>query len=87
MVQLLDYAKELGILASVKDEGDFWERRDIEALIKEVGEWNQMIAGFYGQMKDSLAAAGNNPMALMSEIARFPDFEHLEVENERNRKG
>jgi hypothetical protein len=38
VIRMLDHAKELGILASVRDEGSFWEKRDIEALARKVGE-------------------------------------------------
>ena len=48
LVWLLDKAKEMGILGPVKDEGGYWDNRDVAALVKEVGLWNQMIAGFYG---------------------------------------
>jgi hypothetical protein len=81
LVQVLDQAKELGVLASVNDEGKYWDRRDLAALIREIGEWNQMIAGFYGGMKDASTAAGHDPRALMAEIAKFPNFEHLEARN------
>ena len=65
----------------VKDEGGYWDHRNVAALIKEIGEWNQMIAGFYGGMKDALTAAAQDPRALMAEIAKFPDFEHLEAKD------
>jgi len=81
LVHLLDHAKELGVLASVKDEGNYWEHRDLAALIKEIGEWNQMIAGFYGGMRDAIEAAGHDPNMLMAEISKFPDFEHLEAKD------
>ena len=52
VIRLLDHAKQLGILASVSDEGDYWEKRDVKALVQEVGEWNEGMAGLVGQMKD-----------------------------------
>jgi len=52
---MLDHAKELGILKSVSDEGEFWEKRNIEALSREVGSWNEMIAGLAGELKKSWA--------------------------------
>ncbi len=44
VIKVLDHAKSLGILDEVSDEGDFWENRDVRALAKGVGEWNQMSA-------------------------------------------
>ena len=74
VVRLLDHAKSLGVLADVSDESDYWEQRDIKALVEEVGEWNTMIAGLAGQLKDLI---GDN---VQSEIAKFPNFEHLEAD-------
>jgi hypothetical protein len=44
VVKMLDTAKSLGLLGGVHDEGDFWEKRDVEALARRVGEWNETIA-------------------------------------------
>ena len=47
-----------------------------KALVKEIGEWNQFIAAFAGQLNDALSGG---PGKLVSEIAKFPNFEHLEA--------
>ena len=73
VIRMLDHAQELGILEHVSDEGDYWEKRDIEALAREVGQWNQMIAGLAGELKDLVGDQ------LVAAIARYPDFEHLEA--------
>jgi hypothetical protein len=73
VIRMLDHAKELGILGSVSDEGDFWEKRDVAALAREVGDWNEQIAGLVGKMKDLLGGDITAP------ITNFPDFEHLEA--------
>jgi hypothetical protein len=73
VVRMLDHARDLGILQSVSDEGGFWEQRDIEALAQEVGQWNQTIAAWAGQLKDQLGDQ------LFSAIAEYPNFEHLEA--------
>jgi len=74
VIALLDHAQSLGILDSVADEGEFWAKRDVEALAREVGQWNESLASLAGRLKD---LAGEQVFA---EIARFPDFEHLEAE-------
>ena len=79
VVSLLDHARSLGILEDVSDEGGFWEARDIRALAQEVGNWNNMIAGFAGQMKDWF---GDD---FVAEITNFPDFEHLEAKGRATR--
>lgn len=86
LIGLLDYANKLGILDGVSDEGGFNEKRDVEALIEEVGNWNQMIAGFFGGMKDAISAAGEETRMLVSEIAKFPNFEHLEAKDRLKRE-
>lgn len=72
---MLDAAAKLGILNEVSDEGDFWKKRNLEDLAREVAEWNVHLAGFFGQLKDAL---GDN---FVAEITRFPDFEHLEAKD------
>jgi len=73
VVKLLDHAKSLCILEDVSDEGDFWENRDVRALARQVGQWNEMLAAFAGELKDFLGDQVD------SEITKFPDFEHLEA--------
>ena len=80
VIRMLDHAKELGILRSVSDEGDFWEKRNIEDLSREVGQWNEAIAGWLGQLKDQLGPD------LLAAITKFPNFEHLEAKG-RSQKG
>ena len=73
VVGLLDHAGSLGILEDVSDEGGFWEQRDVRALAREVGNWNNTIAGFAGQMKDWFGDQ------FVAEIPNFSNFEHLEA--------
>jgi hypothetical protein len=83
LINLLDKARELKILGEVHDEGKYWQNRDVEALIKEVGMWNRMVAGLYGQVRDAVEKAGGDPAGLVAEIAKFKDFERLEAEGRR----
>jgi hypothetical protein len=76
VIAMLDRAKQLGCLEHVSDEGGFWEKRDLPALVQEIGSWNEMIAAFGGKLKDLL---GDGPLNLESEIAQFPNFERLEA--------
>lgn len=73
VVKLLDAASDLGLLQEVSDEGGYWKQRDVKALAEEVGNWNTMIAGWAGRLKDSFGEG------LVSEIAKYPNFEHLEA--------
>jgi hypothetical protein len=77
VVKLLEGAAELGILNEVTDEGEYWEKRDIEALATEIGDWNSMMAGWVGRFKDAFGDS------IISEIANYPNFEHLEADADK----
>ncbi len=77
---MLDHARELGFLQSVSDEGNYWEKPDVAALAREVGDWNVMIARQVGQLKDLMGDS------FQAAIAEFPDFEHLDASAENQRK-
>ena len=76
VIAMLDKAKELGCLAEVNDEGDFWQKRDIKGLVQEIGSWNEMLAAFGGNLKDLL---GDGPLGVQSAITQYQNFEHLEA--------
>lgn len=73
VIGLLDHAKNLGILAEVDDEGEYWENRDAKALAKTLGESNAHIAAIVGRLKDTFGKQIEAP------ITQFPNFEHLEA--------
>ena len=66
-------------MSEVKDEGGYYEKRDVESLVREIGEWNAMIAGFAGKLKDQIGEE------LQAPILKFPNFEHLEAEGRSGR--
>ena len=68
---ILEKAQDLGFTLSVRDEGEFWEKRDVKALAEEVAQWDGMIAAMFGAMKD--AAPG-----VKSPMQGRADFERLE---------
>jgi hypothetical protein len=70
---MLDKAKELGCLDTVSDEGGFWEKRDLPALVQEIGSWNELLAAFGGKLKDLLGDG------VQSAITEYPNFERLEA--------
>ena len=72
VIALLDQAKALGCLNDVNDEGGFWAQRDVEKLVREVGDMNEVIAAFGGSLKDILGDGLKMP------VADFPNFEQLE---------
>lgn len=82
VISLLDHAKSMGILESVSDESDYWEKRDLEALVNGIGEWNEFIAAFSGALKDALGESDKDAK-LVSEISKHPGFERMEAGFER----
>lgn len=70
----LDAAQRLGLLKKVLDEGDYWEHRDTEMLLKTVGKWNGVVAGFVGAMEEAMG------QDLPAPIKQHPEFERLEHE-------
>lgn len=73
VIAMLEKAKELGCLDGVGGESHFWEQRDVEALVKEIGSWNELIAAFGGRLKDVLGGGIEMP------IAEYPNFASLEL--------
>jgi hypothetical protein len=78
VIHLLDHARVMGILEEVKDEGSYWDNRDIRSLAEEVVEWNEQIAGLVGKMKDSLGGD------IEAAILKFQNFEHLEAKGRKD---
>jgi len=74
--RMLDYAKELGILKSVSDEGDFFDNRDIPALVNTIADWNAFIATGVGAFDELIGSKAVAP------IKEFPNFEHLEAQGQ-----
>ena len=75
VVKMLDFLKQTGLVAvDVRDEGEYWEKRDLEALAKEVGDWNVLVAGCVSAFRT--AAEGKS---IEAPITSFPNFEHLEA--------
>lgn len=62
----------------VPHEGRF----DVEDLIRECGEWNEMIATMVGGLKDALSGTD---MKIEAPITSFADFEHLEARGQSER--
>ncbi|MGE3407559.1 MAG: hypothetical protein AB7I37_12140 [Pirellulales bacterium] len=73
VIRILDTAMKLSLLGEVNDEGGFWLGRDLMALAREVGDWNTMIAGWIGRIKDQLGEEVEAP------ITQYSNFEQLEA--------
>jgi hypothetical protein len=60
---------------------DHGGKYSIKELIQEVGEWNEMIAGLAGGLKDLLEETG---ASINAPIAEFNNFEYLEFKGKGN---
>lgn len=78
VIRMLDEAVKLGVNVEVNDESDYFIHRDLEKLVKEVGEWNEMIAAQVGVFKDEINKICPNA-DIEGPILKFPNFEHLEA--------
>lgn len=76
IVKMLDFIKKTGLAtAEVEDEGGYWENRNLEALVKEIGQWNEFVAGAISAFRSVVGDTGS----MEAPITSFPNFEHLEA--------
>ncbi len=80
VVDLLAAATSTGLRVDINDEGDFWPRRDSEALERALDEMNRMVASTAGLLKDWAQERGQTPV--QSPVFSHPQFERLEAEGE-----
>jgi len=77
IIDLIRIWERLGCSVRIKDEGDYWPKRDVPTLLRECGFLNAAIAGFAGAMKDAAGEAGS---AIQAPVFAHPQFERLEAE-------
>ena len=77
VLAILEYFHGLGFGVEVSDESDFWENRDLGALAKTIGDWDMLLAGMAGAIKDAAAKTG---LGAESAMDGRPDFERLEMQ-------
>jgi len=75
VIAALDKAKEIGFEVMVNDEGGYWEKRDVEALSKEIGEWDAFIAGMSVALGQAMKGS---ELTMESAMDGRPDREILE---------
>jgi len=81
LIQLLDYANELGIVEYVSDDGGYWESRSKDVLVANLEKNDRIVAAFVGAINDQIGeTAEESGHVVISPIANAPDFEYLEAE-------
>jgi len=77
VIKMLDFIRRTELVTvDARDEGSYWESRDLERLVKEVVEWNEQVAAIVGLLRPLLEEQGGKAEA---PITSFPHFEHLEA--------
>jgi len=79
VVAMLDAAKKIGFAVECNDEGAYWQKRDLKALVKEIGQWDAFIAAFGGALKDATEETG---LTIEAPITERKDFEQLEAQGQ-----
>lgn len=79
VIDLLAALRPLGFRVRIRDEGEYWPRRSVTALRREVGHMNAIVAGVAGALKD---VAGGDGAGIQSPIFAHKDFERLEAEGQ-----
>jgi hypothetical protein len=69
-------SQRIGCLAELNNQGGFRQKRDIKALVQEIGSWNELIAAVGGKLKDLL---GDGPLGVQAAITQYRNFEQLEA--------
>ncbi len=77
VIDLLLSLRSLGLLVSISDEGEYWPGRSVDALRRNVGQMNALVAAAAGAMKDAFDGVG-----IESPIFAHKNFERLEAEGE-----
>ena len=81
LIDLLDRAATLGLEVEVHDDSGYWDDRDRDRLLRQLRDWNGLIAAFAGQLKDKIGAGEHGVQA---PIFTAPDFEHMEADGLAN---
>lgn len=75
VINLLAAGRTPDLRVKISDEGDYWPRRSLENLRRNLGQMNGLVAAAAGAWKDEGAG-------VESPIFRHPHFERLEAEGE-----
>ena len=78
VIQALDILKEVGFNVKVKDEGHYWETRDLKVLAKNLEDFTTLLKAISGDIKKCLQNSGSE-MSLESNIDKCEN--HLVVKD------
>lgn len=58
VLAILEHMQGQGFNVEVSDEGHFWHTRDLAVLAKHIGDYDVLVAGMAGALKDAAEAQG-----------------------------
>jgi hypothetical protein len=76
LIELLDQIGAAGLKVRIRDDSRYAKHREVDRLLRDLRDWNAVIARFAGSFGDALKAI---PATLIAPIKDRPDFEHLEA--------
>ena len=77
VVESLTEWRTLGVRVKITDEGEYWPRRSVSALRRNLDNMNGLVAAMAGTLKD---ADGSGGAGIESPIFAHKDFERLEAQ-------
>ena len=77
VVESLAEWRTLGVRVKITDEGEYWPRRSVSALRRNLDNMNGLVAAMAGTLKDADSGEGTG---IQSPIFAHKDFERLEAE-------
>ena len=76
VIKMLDFIKQTGLVTvNAVDGSGYWEKRNLETLVKEIGKWNEFVAGAISAFRSLTGAEGT----FEAPITEYQNFEHLEA--------
>lgn len=58
VIRALDYLKDNGFIVEVKDEGEYWETKDLKVLGKNINEFTSLLSSVSGELKEIAKKTG-----------------------------
>jgi len=75
VIKILDKCKQIGILKRVRDEGDYWETRDLDRLAQEVNSMTVTMQKLFGEFKRNLPSGMEAEAAVDKSPTHVTKFE------------
>jgi len=71
VIQVLDLFKEQGFTVKVKDEGKYWETRDLSVLAENINDYTDLLKTLFGSISKQAKEAGMTVEAPITECQNY----------------